>query len=201
MFSLFEANPTLVDLLIDILTTAPVLGEYLARNAGVFDAVIGGDFFAAWPAPGALIADLDARLVALDDYESRLDAARVWHKEWHFRIGVHHLRGLIDGFEAGTQYAKLADVVLMGLWPLVVEEFARKHGPAPGRGAAVLGMGSLGAGRLNAGSDLDLIVIYDAAGQEFIRRPAPLGRAPLFRAPHAGFGDGGVGADVTRAAL
>ncbi|WP_323037425.1 glutamine-synthetase adenylyltransferase [Pararhodobacter sp.] len=180
VFSLFEANPTLVDLLIDILTTAPVLGEYLARNAGVFDAVIGGDFFAAWPAPGALIADLDARLVALDDYESRLDAARVWHKEWHFRIGVHHLRGLIDGFEAGTQYAKLADVVLMGLWPLVVEEFARKHGPAPGRGAAVLGMGSLGAGRLNAGSDLDLIVIYDAAGQESSDGPRPLAARPYF---------------------
>ena len=34
----------------------------------------------------------------------------------------------------------------------------------PGRGAVVLGMGSLGAGRLHAHSDLDVIVIYDADG-------------------------------------
>ena len=41
-------------------------------------------------------------------------------------------------------------------------------------GAVVLGMGSMGAGRLNAGSDLDLIVIYDAAGVEMSDGPRPL---------------------------
>ncbi|MCB1407804.1 MAG: glutamine-synthetase adenylyltransferase [Rhodobacteraceae bacterium] len=180
LFSLFEANPTLIDLLVDILTTAPVLGQYLARNAAVFDAVIGGDFFAAWPAQPDLMAGLNARLDALEDYEQRLDAARIWHKEWHFRIGVHHLRGLIDGVEAATQYARLADATLAALWPHVSAEFARKHGPAPGRGAVVLGMGSLGAGRLNAASDLDLIVIYDAAGQESSDGPRPLAARPYF---------------------
>lgn len=180
LFSLFEANPTLIDLLIDVLTTAPVLGQYLARNAGVFDAVIGGDFFAPWPASDELAASLDKRLAAVDDYERRLDAVRVWHKEWHFRIGVHHLRGLIDAFEAATQYAKLAEVTLATVWPLVVGEFSRKHGAAPGRGAVVLGMGSLGAGRLNAASDLDLIVIYDAAGQESSDGARPLAARPYF---------------------
>ena len=180
LFALFEANPTLIDLLVDILTTAPVLGEYLARNAGVFDAVIGGGFFAAWPGVAGLAAALGARLAELDDYERRLDAARVWMKEWHFRIGVHHLRGLIDAFEAATQYAQLADSVLAGVWPHVAGEFARKHGPQPGRGAVVLGMGSLGAGRLNAASDLDLIVIYDAAGQEESDGPRRLAARPYF---------------------
>jgi len=180
LFSLFEANPSLIDLLIDILTTAPVLGEYLARNAGVFDAVIGGDFFAAWPGKAALEADLAARMALIDDYERRLDAARVWHKEWHFRVGVHHLRGLIDAFEAATHYAQLADAAIAALWPVVSGEFARKHGPQPGRGAVVLGMGSLGAGRLNASSDLDLIVIYDAAGQEASDGPRPLAARPYF---------------------
>ena len=82
-------------------------------------------------------------------------------KEWHFRIGVHHLQGLISGSESGIQYSDLASAVIAGLWPVVVDEFARKHGPMPGAGAVVLGMGSLGAARLNAGSDLDLIMIYD----------------------------------------
>lgn len=166
VFSLFEANPQLIDLLVDIAGTVPALAGHLSQNAGVLDAVIAGDFFAAWPGGAALTADLEGRLAAEDDYERRLDAARRWSKEWHFRIGVHHLRGLIEADEAGRQYADLAGAVIGAVWPAVVAQFAAKHGPPPGRGAVVLGMGSLGAERLNARSDLDLIVIYDAAGQE-----------------------------------
>ncbi len=162
LFSLFEANPRLIHLIVDICTSAPRLAAYLSRNAAVFDAVIGGGFFEPWPSTTALHDALAARLAAQDDYERQLDAARVWAREWHFRVGVHHLRGLIDAFEAGAQYAALADATLAALWPVVQAEFARKHGTVPGRGAAVVGMGSLGAGRLNAASDLDLIVIYDA---------------------------------------
>jgi glutamate-ammonia-ligase adenylyltransferase len=114
-------------------------------------------------------------LSELDDYEAKLDAARRWMKEWHFRIGVHHLRGLIGADEAGAEYASLADSVLVALWPVIVAEFSRKHGAPPGRGAVVIGMGSLGSERLTAASDLDLIVIYDAAGVDSSdgRRPLP----------------------------
>ena len=162
VFSLFEANPPLIDLLGDIAGTAPELALYLSRNASVLDAVIGGGFFADWPGLSALCKDLDDTLGLEADYEARLDAARRWQKDWHFRIGVHHLRGLIDGPEAGAQYAELAEAVLRVLFPQVAGTFAAKHGSPPGRGAVVIGMGSLGAGRLNARSDLDLIVIYDA---------------------------------------
>jgi glutamate-ammonia-ligase adenylyltransferase len=174
VFSLFEANPALVDLVVDICTIAPGLARYLARNAGVFDAVIGGSFWAPWPGVAALAVDLGAAMAAVEDYEQKLDRLRAGMKDWHFRIGVHHLRGLIDAAEAGKSYADLAEAVLLALWPVVGAEVARRHGPAPGRGAVVLGMGSLGAARLNAGSDLDLIVIYDAAGVEQSDGPRPL---------------------------
>ncbi|UXX85226.1 bifunctional [glutamine synthetase] adenylyltransferase/[glutamine synthetase]-adenylyl-L-tyrosine phosphorylase [Roseovarius pelagicus] len=180
VFSLFEANPQLIDLLIDIVGTAPTLATYLSRNAAVFDAVIVGDFFAAWPGRDVLLEGLRATLEAESDYEARLDAARRWRREWHFRVGVHHLRGLISGAEAGTQYADLADAILTVLWPEVVRQFAAKHGDPPGRGAVVLGMGSLGAGWLNAGSDLDLIVIYDADGAEGSDGVRPLATRPYY---------------------
>jgi glutamate-ammonia-ligase adenylyltransferase len=175
IFSLFEANPPLVDLIIDIAATAPALARHLSRHAAVLDAVIGGSFFDPWPGAAALTAQLAARLAGTPDYEKKLDAARAWQKEWHFRVGVHHLRGLIDAFEAAKCYADLAQAVIAALWPVVVDDFARKHGAPPGRGAVVLGMGSLGAARLNAGSDLDLLVIYDAPGIETSdgRRPLP----------------------------
>ncbi len=174
LFSLFEANHQLIDLIVDVCATAPALAAYLSRNAGVLDAVIGGDFFAPWPGLAALRAELDARLAEIPDYERKLDAARRWAKEWHFRVGVHHLRGLIDAQAAGRAYAELAEACLCALWPPCVAEFARKHGAPPGRGAVVMGMGSLGAERLNAASDLDLIVIYDAAGVDASDGPRPL---------------------------
>jgi glutamate-ammonia-ligase adenylyltransferase len=180
IFSLFEANPPLVDLIIDIAATAPALARYLSRNAGVLDAVIGGSFFAPWPGKAGLLEDLSRRLGSAGDYEKALGLARIWMKEWHFRIGVHHLRGLIDAFEAAKCYADLAEAVIAGLWPVVLAEFARRHGPPPGRGAVVLGMGSLGAARLNAGSDLDLIVIYDHLGAETSTGPRPLATRPYF---------------------
>ncbi|MBK6468404.1 MAG: glutamine-synthetase adenylyltransferase [Rhodobacter sp.] len=175
IFSLFEANPTLVELIIDIAGTSPALARHLSRNAAVLDAVIGGSFWAPWPGVAGLVADLGKQLQEAGDYEARLDTARRWMKEWHFRVGVHHLRGLADAFEAAKSYADLAEAVIAGLWPVVLAEFAGRHGAAPGRGAVLLGMGSLGAGRLNAGSDLDLILIYDAAGVEQSdgRRPLP----------------------------
>lgn len=175
LFSLFEANTHLIDLLVDIVGTAPALGRHLSRNSGVFDAVIGGSFFNDWPSQNGLqqeLADMLAR--EGDDYEAKLDTARRWAKERHFQIGVHHLRSLISANEAGEHYADLASASLGALWPVVVEKFAEKHGEMPGRGAMVLGMGSLGAGRLNAASDLDLIVIYDADGVD-----ASDGRRPL----------------------
>ena len=174
IFSLFEANPQLLDLLVDIADSAPELARHLGANPAVLDAVIGGSFFEPWPGRQALEADLLRRLQAQGDYEAQLDAARRWSKEWHFRIGVHHLRGLIDADEAGQSYADLASAVVGGLWPAVVAEFAQAHGAPPGRGATVLGMGSLGAERLTATSDIDLIVIYDAEGIE-----RSTGRRPL----------------------
>ena len=174
LFSLFEANPQLIDLMVDIVGTSPALSAHLARNSSVFDAVIGGGFFAAWPGMAALEAELAQVLASEMDYERMLDTARRWAKEWHFRVGVHHLRGLIDAKGAGAKYADLAEAVLRALWPQVVAHFSQKHGPCPGRGAMIMGMGSLGAGRLNAMSDLDLIVIYDADGDGMSEGRRPL---------------------------
>lgn len=174
LFSLFEENPHLITLLVDICGSAPSLARYLSRNAQVFDGVIGGTFFEPLPGVKELSAALKATLAEIADYEDQLNAARRWMKEQHFRIGVQHLKGMIASEQAAQHYSDLAEAVLQGVIPAVSAEFARRHGSLPGRGAAILGMGSLGAQSLTTTSDLDLIVIYDAQGQE-----ASDGKRPL----------------------
>ncbi|WP_278921884.1 glutamine-synthetase adenylyltransferase [Pseudophaeobacter profundi] len=175
LFSLFEANPQLLDLLVDIVGTSPALAGFLSRNSGVFDAVIGGSFFEDWPGGAVLCQEMEAVLDLEEDYEAQLDGARRWCKEWHFRIGVHHLRGLIDGATAGAQYGELAEAVIKALLPRVIRQFSVKHGPPPGSGPVVVAMGSLGAGQINAQSDLDIIVIYDPEEVEMSEGRKPLG--------------------------
>jgi glutamate-ammonia-ligase adenylyltransferase len=174
LFALMEANPPLLDLLVDICGTAPELARHLGRNAGVLDAVISPDFYRPLRSAAELRAQLAERLAGVGDYETVLNAARVWMKERHFRIGVHLLRGLADADAAAAAYSAVADAVLQAVWPAVTADFAERHGPPPGAGAAVVAMGKLGSREMTVSSDLDLIVIYDAEGAE-----SSEGRRPL----------------------
>ena len=166
IFSLFENNKQILDLLIDILGTSEVLSEYLVKNTDVLDSVIAPEFWKIWPSRKFLSSELEVILESEMDYEAKLDLARRWCKEWQFRIGVHYLRSQISAVSAGSQYAELAEITLSIIWKEVLYEFAKKFGPEPGNGAAVISMGSLGSGMLHANSDLDLIIIYDADGND-----------------------------------
>ena len=166
IFSLFENNKQILDLLIDILGTSGALSEYLVKNTDVLDSVIAPEFWEIWPSRKILSSELELILKSEMDYEAKLDLTRRWCKEWQFKIGVHYLRSQISAKRAGAQYAELAEITLSIIWKEVLFEFAKKFGPEPGNGAAVISMGSLGSGVLHANSDLDLIIIYDADGND-----------------------------------
>ena len=181
VFSLFDANPPLLDLLVDICATTPELARYLGRNAGVLDAVISRDFYGPLPGGQELRAELAGILAGIADYETALNRARIWMKERHFRIGVHLLRGLAEADAAAAAYSNVADAVVAAVLPLVAEDFARRHGPAPGAGPAVVAMGKLGSREMTATSDLDLIVLYDAEPDAMSEGRKPL-TAPAYYA-------------------
>ncbi len=176
LFSLFQANPSLLDLLASICATAPSLARYLGRNAGVFDAVIGRGFYATAESASSLTRRMKAAIAAEADYESALDALRRIAKEQRFRLGVQLLSGVATVDETAAALSDLADATLGALYPAVVAEFATRHGKPPGRGAAILALGKLGSREMTTTSDLDLIVIYDSgkAEQSKGRRPLPV---------------------------
>ncbi|KAB7615887.1 glutamine-synthetase adenylyltransferase [Amylibacter sp. SFDW26] len=180
LFSLFDSNPKILDLVLDVVSTAPSLATYLARNSSVLDAVIAGTFFEPLPNKEALIIDFHKTLTDLTDYEDQLNMARRWFKEHHFRIGVLQLRNIADAFEASQAYSELAQACLAGLLPYVERDFARKHGVIDGGGLAILAMGKLGSCEMTATSDLDLIVIYDPANQDSSDGKRPLAPAQYY---------------------
>ena len=177
VFSLFSANPQLLDLIVEICAAAPRLAAYLGRHPQTLDALVEQDFWEPLPDLPTLLDSFAARLDGIDDYERVLDASRRWAREHWFRAGVHVLRNVSEPEEAGRAFTAIAEASLTGLLPHVIDDFATRHGRPPGNGMAILAMGKLGSGEMTAGSDLDLITIYDGAGVEASdgRRPLPPG--------------------------
>ena len=161
VFSLFRANPHLMDLIAEICAVAPRLAGHLGRAPGTLDALLSRDFFEPLPGVSALAQDLGEWIGAEADYERVLDIARRWAREQRFRAGVQVLRGLAGPDEAGAAHAAIAEACMRVLLPHVTADFASRHGPPPGRGMAVIALGKLGSREMTGGSDLDLITVYD----------------------------------------
>ena len=161
MFSSFYENPGLLDLVAEIMGSAPRLADYLSHNPFLFDAVLAQGFFDPLPDKVTLSKRLDNALAAARDFEDVLDITRRWSNEHKFQIGVRVLREAAHSHAAGPSLSAVADVLISTLLPIVEREFARAHGRVSEAGLAVVGLGKLGAGELNAASDLDLIFVYD----------------------------------------
>src|SRR6185312_14004537 len=150
------------ELVAEIMGSAPRLAEQLARHPILLDGVLSADFFDALPEKEALARDCARVLGGAGDYSDVLDLARRWVNDRKFQVGVHLLRGRLDGDAAGAAFADIADAVIESLLPAVAEEFARAHGRVAGGAFAVIGLGKLGGREMTATSDLDLILLYDA---------------------------------------
>jgi glutamate-ammonia-ligase adenylyltransferase len=175
LFALFHANPGLLDLVAEIMAGAPRLAEQPAQRPALLDAVLAEGFFKPPPDQVGLAADLTQTLGGTRDYEDTLDALRRWAGERRFQVGVQLLRRALDGQQAGTVLADIAETALAALVPAVEGEFARRHGLVPGGAFAVIGMGRLGSREMTLASDLDLILIYDVPPEaEMSGGPHPL---------------------------
>lgn len=161
LFSLLQSNPALLKLLATIMGTAPRLAAIITRRPHVFDGLLDPLLLSELPDRAYLAARLSAFLESAVLYEDILDRLRIFAAEQKFLIGVRLLTGSIDAARAGTAFSDLADLTIGSALAAVSAEFAVRHGKVPGGTAVILGMGKLGSRELTAGSDVDLILLYD----------------------------------------
>ncbi len=161
LFSLFYARPGLLDLVAEIMGSAPRLAERLSRHPTLLDGVIDGDPVESWPGRAALAQEMAEQLATARDFEDVLDIARRWGQNRMFQVGLEMLRNSIDSVSAGSVLSDLAEVLIAALMSSVAEEFETRHGVVPGGSFAVLGLGKLGAREMTPESDLDLMFCYD----------------------------------------
>jgi glutamate-ammonia-ligase adenylyltransferase len=161
LFSLLKQNPRLLELIAAIMGTAPRLSRILSKRRRVLDAVLAPGFFGNLASRTELAAIIAGELSGAEDFQDKLDRARLIVNEQAFLIGVRVLTGSIGADQAGGAYAQLAECMIEAMQQEVEQEMVRAHGSVPGGAAVVIAMGKLGGREMTAASDLDLIVIYD----------------------------------------
>ena len=161
LFSLLHSNPGLLKLVATIMGAAPRLAAIITRRPHVFDGLLDPALLSELPSKAYLSERLAAFLQGATLYEEVLDRLRMFAAEQKFLIGMRLLTGSIDATRAGKAFSDLADLTIGAALDAVVEELAQRHGHVPGGRIVVLGMGKLGSRELSAGSDVDLILLYD----------------------------------------
>ncbi|BCW89905.1 Bifunctional glutamine synthetase adenylyltransferase/adenylyl-removing enzyme [Alphaproteobacteria bacterium SO-S41] len=175
VFSLLKANPWLLDILAEVCGGAPRLARHLARTPAVLDALLDPDFLRVQPTRAEVDAAFERALGEADAYEAMLDAARRTAREQNFRVGFQLLRGALGPEEVGSAYALVAESALLAVYARVRAAFEAAHGRVAGGVFAIVAMGRLGAAKMTAASDLDLVFLYGHADEA----PASDGASPL----------------------
>ncbi|HYM33732.1 MAG TPA: bifunctional [glutamine synthetase] adenylyltransferase/[glutamine synthetase]-adenylyl-L-tyrosine phosphorylase [Candidatus Cybelea sp.] len=181
LFSLFYANPGLLDVVARIMGTAPSLADLLSRYPSLLDSLLSDAFDAPGTDAGALAAELEGELSDAADLQDLLDAARRFAGQRRFRIGAQMLAGAALPETAAERLSDVADAVLDVMLRRVTADFAQAHGQVRDGAMVVVGLGKLGAREMTFTSDLDLIFVYDhAADAAESDGPRPLPASQYF---------------------
>ncbi|QQM29207.1 bifunctional [glutamine synthetase] adenylyltransferase/[glutamine synthetase]-adenylyl-L-tyrosine phosphorylase [Martelella lutilitoris] len=161
LFSLLKNNPNLMLLIVEVMSAAPRLAEIIAARAHIVDGMLDPALMTEIPTRDYLAGRLEDFMSGVEIYEERLDRLRIFAAEQRFLIGIRLVTGSISGFAAGRALTTLATLVIDEALQGVLAQMEEAHGTVDGQRACVLAMGKLGSSELTAGSDVDVIVLYD----------------------------------------
>lgn len=161
LFSLLGNNTGLQRLLVEVMAAAPRLAEVLAGRTHIVDGLLDPALMNDLPTRDYLSARLEDFMGEATLYEERLDRLRIFAAEQRFLIGMRLMTGTINGFAAGRAFTTLASLVISEALDGALGEMRTNHGEVEGQRVCVLAMGKLGSAELTAGSDVDIIVLYD----------------------------------------
>ena len=162
IFSLFQSNPDLLNLITDIVGTAPRLSAQLSRRPVTLDSLLDPNFNQPLSDADEVLQELQSYMSGITHFEDMLDATRRWHRENIFRIGTQILSGKLTGHTAGEDITKVADASTRVIFDFVMKDLLGDVTLPDGSEMAVLGLGKLGSREMTVSSDLDLIIVCAA---------------------------------------
>jgi len=180
LLAAMRIHPDLVQLIARILATSPRLRDMIAQAPSLLDGLLDHAFFADVPSEKILSQRLSELLKQARSEEDFLDLTRSFGREHLVLIGVRVISGALSANRAGEAYATLADVIIRELHREVMRRFEENHGRLAKQETAVIALGKLGSREMTAGSDLDLLLLYEFDDE----KPESDGKRPLYGAQY-----------------
>jgi [glutamine synthetase] adenylyltransferase / [glutamine synthetase]-adenylyl-L-tyrosine phosphorylase len=171
LFTILKQNAALRGLFAEVLGNAPRLAEVVVQRPHVLDALI-DPAFAETASDDVLRQRLHERLSPIGPFEDFLDAIRDLARGERFQVGARLLSGVMDPLEAGAAHAGVAAAAVSACVGRASAELVERYGVVPDASFAVVALGKLGGREMTAGSDLDLMVVYDVSDADTLSNGA-----------------------------
>ncbi len=172
LFRLLDAQPSLLRVLVAIISHAPTLADALGRNPALLDRLLDASAFAPVGSVAELADEMKRTGVAT---EVRLDHVRRIVSEHRFALGAQIVEATDDPLNVAGGYARVAEAAVQVVADAVVAPFVEAHGRVAGSELIILALGRLGGGLLTHASDLDLIYLFTGDFTLESDGPRPLG--------------------------
>ncbi|MDA8653965.1 bifunctional [glutamine synthetase] adenylyltransferase/[glutamine synthetase]-adenylyl-L-tyrosine phosphorylase [Alphaproteobacteria bacterium] len=164
LFSMFQANPRMLDLVIDVIATAPRLAEWLSKNVNLLDVMMDDLDIDGVQDDDHMAQNLAAYLNRYkgDGIIERIDRTRLFVHEQQFALGVATLRDPQRALNYGKAYSALASAAVQDVLKAAIANMKAQHGEIVGSEMAIIALGKFGSNEMTITSDLDLIIVCDA---------------------------------------
>lgn len=169
--ALLNENPRALEELVRLCGSSPWIADQMARHPVLLDELLD---------TGSLYADVDKTelqnslrqqmlRVPPEDLEAQMDGLRYFKAAGVLRVAASEIAGRIPLKKVSDKLSWLAEVILEHVLTLAWTDMVSKYGE-PARaskdtGLAIIGYGKLGGIELGHGSDLDLVMLFDAKKQ------------------------------------
>ncbi len=178
MWRLLDENPALVTLVSSIFGASAYLARMLVDTPELLDLLVQLGQSSPSRTTAQVIADLDARVAAIDDD----DPEAIWSavaavKNGHvLRVGLADFAGGLDALAVCNELTVIAEACLKKALAIVEGQLRGRRVPKDPR-IAVLGLGKLGGFELGYAADLDVVFVHadaddDGEATEYFARVA-----------------------------
>lgn len=178
LLSLLERNRVLIDRISDIFDASPFLADHLADTPSALEGLLAPE---DTDAPAAALAPLRLLAAEKPPLELLITRLRPLVRAEEFRLSVARLEGRLDEDSAARARTAMADGVITALLETVFQDLRTRHGRVAGGGIAVIALGKAGSREMMAGSDLDLMLVFDHPEDVTHSTPARHNAQPAIR--------------------
>jgi glutamate-ammonia-ligase adenylyltransferase len=156
--STISAHPSLLQLVLEILTLAPALAARVTRHCHRLQLATTSGFFDVLPV-GRIMraesADINRRA---SDRQEAIEHLGSWAHDYRFQVAVNLLRHQIDAYDAGLMLSNLADAIVEQAAMLVTGD--EQGQPFPPARICAVAVGAWGSRDLTSDGGIDLLFLH-----------------------------------------